>query len=561
MPRHISLSEASRRAPAILERGDSDLLKEGAAPTLEDLAGALQFALGDGRVWLNDERMLLLQSEVLGQLRAAMIHEIGMDRTRERLMQVGWEQGVRYANLVANRFGKSDMTAALAAGPRIHTMAGHAKVVTKRFEFNLRKLEYLGEFHWIDSAEGAEHLRNFGTCDCPACWMQVAVPSGYTSALLGFPVIFREVECIAQGAQRCVIMGKDAAAWGGDMPEFKMFGIDQPPRPPSRPWTPPSDIPQPQEDGRFGGIIGNSPAIQRVRRLAEKAATNRVPVMFIGEPGVGKEHFARYLHRQGETPQGPFVPVYCSALDGPADKADRVLFGDDGLIAQATGGTLFLNDVLALPQVAQANLTRLLHDGRKQRFRVISAASRSPLDAVAEGAFRADLHYILSLLPIHTPPLRERREDIPALVETFLGRFRAQHRKPVQGLAGGLTDMLLRYDFPGNVRELSNMIERGVIYAEPGGQIDIRHVFTGVEVAPDLANRIRRDGALGRTPGGADPGGIEGRERSLTDLEIEAVISALNACDWNVSAAARKLGVTRAKLDYRIRKHGLDRQT
>jgi two-component system, NtrC family, response regulator HydG len=429
MSKRISLSEASKRAPGILARGDSQLLAEGAPPTLQDLAGALQFALGDGRIWLNDQRMLLVQAEVLGQLRSAMIDEIGMDRTRERFLQIGWQQGVRHARLVAERFGKSDMTAALAAGPRVHTMEGHAKAITKRFEFNAKKQEYLGEFHWLDSSEGTEHMRNFGICDCPVCWMQIAVPSGYTSTLLGFPVIFREIECVAQGAQRCVIVGKDAASWGDELPELKIFGVDGKPRPKAKPWTPPVDI-EAVKTAQSDFVIGTSPAIQRVRRLIERAGACRQPVMFIGEQGSGKEDLARYLHSVGETPKGPFVPVSCFALDGLNDSAGDVLFGDEGLARQAEGGTLFLNDVLALPASIQAKFAHFLYGQPRTRFRIVSAASQSPMDAVKAGTFRTDLGYMLSLLPIHAPPLRERRSDLPVLIDHFRKRHTGTPEEP-----------------------------------------------------------------------------------------------------------------------------------
>ncbi|MFD1342115.1 XylR N-terminal domain-containing protein [Litorisediminicola beolgyonensis] len=205
----MSLREVSRRAPRILQRGDSLLLDEGAPPTLNDLADALQFALGDGRIWFNDNRMVLMQADVLGALMAQMIQDKGTQHTRIQSMRIGWQEGVKLAHIVMNRFPQQDLTAALAAGPRLHTIEGYAKVTTRRFEFDAKRKTYHGEFHWTDSVAGTEHIRRFGVCDCAACWMQVGVPSGYTKTLLGFPVIFREIECVAQGAPRCLVVGKD----------------------------------------------------------------------------------------------------------------------------------------------------------------------------------------------------------------------------------------------------------------------------------------------------------------------------------------------------------------
>ncbi len=555
----ISLTEASRRVPKIVEQGDSLELDEGAAPTLNDLASALQFALGDGRIWLNDERMVMIQTQVLGALRARMIANSGMDRAREDLLRVGWAQGVQLAELVTKRFKQDNVTAALAAGPRLHTMEGFAKVITKRFEFDATKQRYLGEFHWHDSVEGTEHLREFGVCDCPVCWLQLGVPSGYTSTLLGYPVIFREVECVGQGAQRCVVIGRDAESWGDAAPELELFGLQGKKSGPAKPWQPPSNFELPPRKGLtpkpHEQIVGSSAAIQRAKRLLEKAAAFAEPVLLMGEAGTGKEHIARHLHARGAKPTAPFVPVNCSAFLGTSTAEVDMLFGKDGLLQQAHGGTLFLNDFVALPMTLQARLALVLHDRDRETlpFRIIAASGQHPLDAMAAGKLRADLQYRLSVLPVLIPPLRERRDDIPELIEHFLTLHRSRHVKPLDGLTGQVYDMLLRYDYPGNLRELSNLIERGVIYAEPGGKIDIYHVFSVIEKAPQVAARVK-------------PGGDPHRPKSITEIhdgrtleeiEIEAVRLALDEADWNVSAAARKLGLTRAKLDYRMKKFGL----
>ena len=552
----ISLRDASKRAPDLLARGDSQKLDEGAPPTLNDLAGALQFALGDGRIWLSDERMVLMQTHVLGKLQARMINDIGMDRTRDHYMRVGWEEGVKLANLVKSRFSSDDVTAALAAGPRLHTMEGFARVVTKRFEFDAKKKHYLGEFYWFDSVEGGEHLRNFGICNTPVCWMQTGVPSGYSSTLLGFPVIFRELECVAQGAERCLVIGRDAASWGDDVPELELFGLAPSKSRKAAPWQPPQFIPLPDifKASPKDQIIGTSPAIQRVKRLIEKVVTFVEPVVFVGEAGTGKEHFAQYLHATGPMAKGPFITANCAAFhDVPTDKDP--FFAEGGFVEQAKGGTLFLNDFIALNPGTQAKLAAYLRDGQSKPLdtRVIAATGESPLKAAEEGRLRTDLHYYLSVLPVQLPPLRERRDDLPELIDYFLDRHLKRHPKALSGLSGPLYDMLLRYNYPGNLHELSNLIERGIIFAEPGGMIDIQHVFSVVENAPKMGRRIGVDGGVERPKSLAE---VQGR-RTLKDLEIETITLALDDAGWNISEAARALGLTRAKLDYRVKKLGL----
>ncbi len=550
----ISLKEASRQAPSMLARGDSLKLDEGAPPTLNDLAGALQFALGDGRIWLNDERMVLMQTHVLGNLQARMINDIGMSRTRDHYMRVGWDEGVKLAEVIKNRFQQEDVTAALAAGPRLHTMEGFAKVVTKRFEFDAAKQHYLGEFYWFDSVEGSEHLRNFGVCNMPVCWMQTGVPCGFTSTLLGFPVIFREIECVAQGAERCVVVGKDAESWGDDVPELDLFGLSHGKRRKAAPWQPPTSIPMPDQARAKpkDEIVGTSPAIQRVTRLVEKVSAFVEPVMFVGEAGTGKEHFAHFLHSRSPMSKGPFVPVNCSAYQD-APLGNDPFFEPGGFIESAQDGTLFLNDFVSLSLGIQAKLASYIRDRQSKPFdaRIIAATGTSPAKAAQEGRLRTDLHYFLSVLPIQLPPLRDRRDDLPDLIQYFLDRHLKRHPKALSGLSGRLYDMLLRYDYPGNLHELSNLIERGIIFAEAGGMVDSHHVFSLVENAPKVGRRLGV--GVDRTNNLADAQ----KGQTLQDLEVQTIRAALVDTDWNVSAAARSLGLTRAKLDYRIKKLGL----
>ena len=555
----ISLSDASKRAPKILERGDSLLLDEGAPPTLNDLAGALQFALGDGRIWLSDERIVLMQTRVFGKLRAQMINEIGMDRTREYCMRLGWEEGVKLAELVKTRFSQNDMTKALAAGPRLHTMEGYAKVVTKRFEFDVAKKMYLGEFLWFDSVEGTEHLHSFGVCDCPVCWMQTAVPSAYTTTLLGYPIIFREAECVGQGAERCVVIGRDAASWGDDVPELEVFGLTETKPKKSAPWQPPMTVPGPTRKAqtRRDEVIGKSPAILRTSRLIDKVVPFSEPVLLLGEAGTGKQFFAKLLHKRGANPNGPFVVVNCSVYSDFSSAQPDPFFGAGGFVEQAAGGTLFLNDFVELAPALQAKIALYLQSKQMgaDGMRIVAATGTSPIDAVTSGALRSDLQYFLSVLPIQVPPLRDRRDDLPELIQHFLDLHMTRHGKPLKGLASGVYDMLLRYDFPGNLRELSNLIDRGIIYAEPGGLIEANHVFSVTENAPRMARRIGDDGGIYRPKSLADVH----RERTLEEIEVDAIRTALVETDWNISAAARKLDITRARLDYRIKKLGFQR--
>jgi two-component system, NtrC family, response regulator HydG len=566
MTQRISLKEAARRAPRITERGDSRLLDEGAAPTLADLAGALQFALGDGRIWLADERMVMMQTQVLGNLRREIIARTGMDGARSIFYRAGWAQGRLYADLVRKRFDQDDLTAALAAGPRLHTMEGFVKVTTKRFEFDIKRGHYHGEFHWHDSTEAVEHLRAFGVADCPTCWMQVGAPAGFTTALLGQPVIFREVECVGMGAERCVVIGRNASAWGTHVPELEEFApaafappAPAAPRPRAAPWNPADQTFAATGAPPAHAIIGKTAGIERARRLLERVAGYDEPVIFLGEAGTGKEFFARRLHDIGRAAKGPFVMVNCDAYGDLA--SDAPLFGAGGALERAHGGTLFLNDIFALPKPLQSQLAAYLgapEAGRK--LRIISASGAAPRAGLDAGTFRADLYFRLTLLPIVIPPLRERRDDLPMLIEHFLRTHSRSHGKPLRQMAPAARDLLLRYDFPGNVRELSNMIERGVIYAEAGGDLEISHLFTGIEQMPEFVDGLHISGRIERRSV-ATGAATAATPRHFADLEAETYRAALQAAGGNVAAAARNLGLSRAKLDYRLAKLGLQKGT
>ncbi|MCP3380644.1 MULTISPECIES: sigma-54-dependent Fis family transcriptional regulator [unclassified Bradyrhizobium] len=588
----ISLAEASRRAARILTRGASSELETGAAPTFNDLAESLHFALGDGRIWLNDQRMVLMQSQVLGRLRCEIIDAFGVETARALFTRVGYMQGMRDAELIQKRFPNEDLTHALAAGPRVHTLEGFVKVTTRHFEFDRDKCTYFGEFLWEDSSEAAEHLASYGLASEPVCWLQVGYPSGYTSKLCGWPVIFREVECAGMGAPRCVVVGQHADAWGEDAPERSYFGLEWKSRPAhavGKTAAAADQSPPPSGDDSTVAV-GVSAAFVRTRRQLERVAATDATVLFVGESGVGKELFSSQLHAMSRRNGGPFVAINCAAI--PEQLVESELFGVEkgaytgaiasraGYFERASGGTLFLDEIASLTYSAQGKVLRALQERKIERVggsktislnvRVVAASNVDLTAEVAAGRFRQDLYFRLCVFPILIPPLRERRDDIPLLMAHFLGIYCARHDRHLTGFSRRATDALLKYDYPGNIRELQNLIERGVVYADDGGIIDISHLFSGSELLPPFSIQLTSDGRLGRTPLlGLDPSSADERDTaalnsgasfakgSFAEMEAAAYRSALTQTDGNVSAAARLLKISRPKLDYRLRRLGL----
>ncbi|MGY5803740.1 sigma-54-dependent Fis family transcriptional regulator [Rhizobium hainanense] len=586
-PHLISLADASKRTGKMLSRGAYSELDTGASPTLTELTEALHFALGDGRIWLNDQRMVLMQSQVLGRLRQEIIEAFGVETATAMFMRVGYMQGVRDAELIQKRFPNEDLTHALAAGPRVHTLEGFVKVTTRHFEFDSARGTYFGEFDWHDSSEAAEHIAHHGLSSAPVCWMQTGYPSGYTSALFGRPVIFREVECAGMGAPCCRVVGQNAEEWGDDAPERAYLGLEWPrsrrnahrgAEPALRAAEPPAKAGLP-EDAGSSQVIGVSASFLRARLMVEKVADTEATVLLIGESGVGKELFSQQLHQLSGRASGPFVPINCAAI--PENLVESELFGVEkgaytgaiasrpGYFERAAGGTIFLDEIASLAYAAQGKLLRAIQERQIERVggsrtipvdvRVVAASNVNLEGEVRAGRFRQDLYFRLCVFPIVIPPLRDRRDDIPMLIDHFLHIFRERHRRDVMGLSRRAIDALLAYDFPGNIRELQNLIERGVIFAEPGGLIDIQHLFTSGEASPKFPLALNRDGRIKPKdiPVAASHPGLITSPGDLAAAEDRLYRDALRAAAGNVSAAARGLGLTRAKLEYRLKKLGL----
>ena len=302
---------------------------------------------------------------------------------------------------------------------------------------------------------------------------------------------------------------------------------------------------------RFDSIIGLSPAMTAMFDVLKKIAPTDATVLVTGESGTGKELIAKAIHYHSPRRERRLVTVNCAAI--PHDLLESELFGHVrgaftgairnkmGKFELAHGGTLFLDEIGAMPVHLQAKLLRALQEREIERVgdeqtievdvRVIAATNRSLSALVAAGEFREDLFYRLNVVPVQVPPLRERRGDIPLLVKHFVGRFANGAHVTV---AREALDALERYRWPGNVRELENFCERAVLMRS-------RDTIDAVAVASQLSALAQE------SPGGP----------TLRDIERAAVIDALRASGWNRSRAARRLGVPRHILLYRIKKFGI----
>jgi DNA-binding NtrC family response regulator len=306
-------------------------------------------------------------------------------------------------------------------------------------------------------------------------------------------------------------------------------------------------------------VIGHSPALRALREKARKVAASEATVLLSGESGTGKEVFAGLIHEHSPRRRRPLVKLNCAAL--PATLLESELFGHrrgsftgaaadrTGLFEAADGGTLFLDEVGEMALEIQPKLLRALQEGEFHRIgdpqpirvdvRVIAATNRDLGEAVRRGRFRADLYYRLAVVPLPLPPLRERREDLPALIEHFVRRLAGD--RPVS-VSDEALQALLAHDWPGNVRELANALEHALVLG------DGTHVrLTDLPVVVQERH----------LPGPPQPG-PRAVGATLESVEIRCILQALERTDYNRTRAARLLGITRRTLGYRIRKYDLE---
>jgi len=330
---------------------------------------------------------------------------------------------------------------------------------------------------------------------------------------------------------------------------------------------------------RFENIIGSSPAMQGVYRLIAQCAPTNSTVLITGESGTGKELIARAIHYNSLRKDRPFVPVDCNSLTETLLESE--LFGHvkgaftgaisnkRGMFEIADGGTLFLDEIGNISVPTQAKLLRVLQerefravgDTRTQTtdIRLVTATNKDLKAMVADGSFREDLYYRINIFPIHMPPLRERREDIPALALHFLNAFKSEVGKEVSEISEGAMNALVNYDWPGNVRELENTVHRAMILAT-GKVIRRAHLANIIEAGglPDT-DVPRTSDELKRLKKVA-------REKSVEELEKRFVLEALRRNGWNVTRSAEETGMQRPNFQalmkkYQIRIRGAERGT
>jgi len=318
-----------------------------------------------------------------------------------------------------------------------------------------------------------------------------------------------------------------------------------------------------RDAGSLGALVGSSKKMQELFRLLEMVAPSTASVLITGESGTGKELVARTIHELSPRKNKPFVPINCAAI--PETLIESEIFGHEkgaftgalerrtGCFELAEGGTLLLDEIGEMPIATQAKLLRVLEDRKFRRLgskvetavdvRVLASTNKAPEQAVAAGQLRNDLYYRLNVFNIHMPPLREHKEDLPALVQSLLAEMGSKHGRSVQLVSEAVMNLFQNYSWPGNVRELRNTLERAVIVCE-GSVIETRHLPPGFGQAP-------------ARPAAYDPNAVHlGVGTTVEEAERLLIVKTLESTNNNKTRAAEILGISLKTLHNKLKEYG-----
>ncbi len=569
------------------------LLGEGANrdshASFTDLINSLRFSPKEGRIWLDSDRVALIYMSSLGFLREQAINKLGVEEARAVLTRMGYSAGTKDA-VIARKVRTRSTLDSFLAGPQLHSLHGMLFAQPVRVEGDTKTGQYYGEFIWHDSFDAKHHLEVFGPADQAVCWIQLGYAIGYTSAFMGRPILYKEVECCAAGDKHCRIVGKSLDEWGADEIEQERSAL-QPhmfinrssnrsaKQAPSDPFKQNREPFSPLEE-----MVGTSPGFATTCHLVQKVSNTSATVLLLGATGVGKGRFARALHDISNRADQPFIALNCSAI--PENLIESELFGVEkgaftgatearpGRFERAHKGTLFLDEVGTLSMAAQIKLLRAIQEREIERVgdtatrtvdvRIIAATNMDLHAAVREGIFREDLLFRLNVFPINIPSLKERREDIPLLMDHFLRLFNSRHEKNITGFSSLAVDALYLHDYPGNIRELENLIERAVILAEDNTPIELNHLFLKEDVIESMLLKLDPTGSIKQSQTAVPEekllDSVLDEQIPIDDIEYGLITEAIKRANGNLSQAARMLGVKRAYVSYRIKNRSAQEQ-
>ena len=533
--------------------------------SVSDFISKISFESEDGKIWFDGDRSLLFNANSLYTLKHFLIDEYGIDLAKKVIYRWGYEIGSEDA-VRALKLRADDQLSAFVAGPQLAKIRGMVNVDIETLDFNPKQNKFKGIFKWNDSYEAYAQIKNRSYSTHCCCWWLTGYSSGYTSKFLNAPFHYVETHCVAKGDECCRIESHEG--------QDRHFGLK------SEYFI---ETIKPLFSNSYFDAIGKSKTFAKVCQLLLKAAESDITVLLQGSTGVGKEAFARGIHQNSARKDKEFVAINCACL--PEQLIEAELFGSNkgaftgatenrfGKFERADGGTIFLDEIIELSPKAQASLLRVLQTGefervgdtktRKTNVRVVVACNESLKKAVDEGRFRSDLYYRLATYPVLIPSLKERREDINLLLEYYIRFFEKQYEKTFNGFSDRVYAFFNSYEWPGNIRELRNIVERAVLLSNDV-PLDLEDLMLEDNVIQSFVSQHKQkvNGIKGIATHSDLDQFIENLMHNSEQLDIEYVEAtilqtALQKYRGNVSKAARYLNMTRSALEYRLKKHAV----
>ena len=557
------------------------------------IADLLELDPGGGVYRFGGQRVLLLDAVALGLLRKQLVEAFGQHAARGLLTRLGYSHGWRAAEALRDTIAWDDEREWRIAGGRIHRLQGLV-----RFEpVPGDRANTLAQAVWHDSYEAEQHLLHVGRSSEPVCWSLCGYASGYLSRVVGQSVYAVEESCAGCGDAVCRMVARTEAQWGADIePHLAYYErdcldaslhslrdavrkLERRLRSQRRALGADAEVLE------SGGVVARSRAMRRVLERCRRVAAVDATALVHGESGVGKERVARYIHDHSQRAAGPFIAINCGAIPEPLLESE--LFGHAkgafsgatsdrvGLFEAATGGTLLLDEIGDVPAAMQVRLLRVLQEREVRRVgesrprpidvRVLAATHRDLRAEVAAGRFREDLLFRLCVLEIEIPPLRERPDDILPLARMKLLDTATRYRREVRDFTPEVAKWLIAHPWPGNVRDLHNVIERAVVFAE-SACIELADLQLGAGAAsadspadpgPDSPIAAGGPQASARTDAEADAAIATPAGATLAEVERAHILATLAACGGNRSEAARRLGIGAATLFRKLKRYGV----
>ena len=521
-----------------------------------------------GTVHFAGQRALILDAVAMGVLRQYLAQNFGVTAARAALTQFGFAHGWRMAEALQKEF-KWSSDEWYRAGPRILTLEGLFLARPENADqINSSAMTLLASY------EAEQHLLHFGRSDTAVCWTICGLMSGFRSFIAGKEIIFVEDRCLAQGHAACHIVGHTREGWGEEHANDMMF-YD------AKHLTECLDISLSRVTSTLKavedklrahrqvmarvapvfeehlGIIAKSLKMQQLVDLARRIANVDVQVLITGESGVGKERIARLIHVESTRAGGPFIAVNCGAITETLIESE--LFGHVkgaftgansdriGLFEAASNGTILLDEIGDISPGMQVKLLRVLQEKEVRRVgenksrpvdvRILAATNRDLTQAVSDGAFRQDLYYRLKVVELFVPALRDRRDDILPLARIMLADAAARMARKIDGITPAAADQLLRYDWPGNIRELENAIERAVALAA-GSRVGI------ADLPEEIRNAFPKPVIKGTSV------------QPLGEIEKEYILAVLDKNKGNQALSAKQLQIGSATLYRKLKGYG-----